>query len=56
MALLSYLLTSGLVETTRCISGHAKQAVVEMGSPPIGLPALVKVPTPQEAARAIGAR
>ena len=31
-----------LVEATRANSGPAKQAVVEMGSPPTGLPALVE--------------
>jgi hypothetical protein len=31
-----------LVEAARCIAGPAKQAVVERGSPPTGLPALVK--------------
>jgi hypothetical protein len=30
-----------LVEAARCISGPAKHAVVEMGSPPLGLPAPV---------------
>jgi Homeodomain-like domain len=42
LALLSHLVTLGLVEATRCIAGPAQQAVVEMGAPPIGLPALVK--------------
>jgi hypothetical protein len=42
MAWLSPLLTLGLVEATRCIAGPAPQAVVEMGSPPLGLLALVK--------------
>ncbi len=67
-----------LVEATREKSGPAQHAVAEMGSPPLGLPAVVErrkehrvtgagarterrsletmVPTPQEAARAIGAR
>jgi hypothetical protein len=31
-----------LVEAARCISGPAKQAVVEMGAPPLGLPAPVE--------------
>src|SRR3989442_4276265 len=31
-----------LVEAARCISGPGTQAVVEMGSPPTGLPALVE--------------
>jgi hypothetical protein len=35
-------LVQGLVEAARCIAGRAKQAVVEMGSPPPGRPAVVK--------------
>jgi hypothetical protein len=42
MAVLHQAAALGLVEVARCMSGPAKQAVVEMGSPPTGLPALVK--------------
>jgi len=34
--------TLGLVAATREISGPAQHAVVEMGSPPLGLPAVVE--------------
>jgi hypothetical protein len=42
MSVLNQASTLVLVEAARCISGPAKQAVVERGAPPIGLPALVK--------------
>ena len=42
MAVLPQASALGLVEATRGNSGPAQQAVVAMGSPPIGLPARVK--------------
>ena len=39
---LSHPWVQGLVEVARCIAGRATHAVVEMGSPPTGLPAVVK--------------
>jgi hypothetical protein len=42
VAVLSHPSTLVLVEAARCIAGRAKHAVVEMGLPPRGLPALVE--------------
>ena len=42
MAVLHHASALVLVEAARCISGPATPAVVEMGSPPLGLPTVVE--------------